>query len=142
MRIRNLKIEDYEEILKLWDRARLSYRPRGRDSYQEVKRQMENDPDLFLGAEEEGKLVGVVIATYDGRKGWLNRITVDPAYRGKGLGLKLTRVGERALRKKGAKIIALLVERSNLASLNLAQKAGYVIAEDILYLTKRESEEV
>jgi len=142
MRIRNLKIEDYEEILKLWDRARLSYRPRGRDSYYEVKRQMENDPDLFLGAEEEGKLVGVVIATYDGRKGWLNRITVDPAYRGKGLGLKLTRVGERALRKKGAKIIALLVERSNLASLNLAQKAGYVIAEDILYLTKRESEEV
>jgi ribosomal protein S18 acetylase RimI-like enzyme len=142
MRIRNLKIEDYEEILKLWDRARLSYRPRGRDSYQEVKRQMENDPDLFLGAEEEGKLVGVVIATYDGRKGWLNRITVDPAYRGNGLGLKLTRVGERVLRKKGAKIIALLVERSNLASLNLAQKAGYVIAEDILYLTKRESEEV
>lgn len=103
---------------------------------------MENDPDLFLGAEEEGKLVGVVIATYDGRKGWLNRIAVDPAYRGKGLGLKLTRVGERALRKRGAKIIALLVERSNLASLNLAQKAGYVIAEDILYLTKRESEEV
>lgn len=142
MRIRNLKIEDYEEILKLWDRARLSYRPRGRDSYQEVKRRMENDPDLFLGAEEEGKLVGVVIATYDGRKGWLNRIAVDPAYRGKGLGLKLTRVGERALRKRGAKIIALLVERSNLASLNLAQKAGYVIAEDILYLTKRESEEV
>ena len=142
MRIRNLKIEDYEEILKLWDRARLSYRPRGRDSYQEVKRQIENDPDLFLGVEEEGKLVGVVIATYDGRKGWLNRIAVDPAYRGKELGLKLTRVGERALRKRGAKIIALLVERSNLASLNLAQKAGYVIAEDILYLTKRESEEV
>ncbi len=92
--------------------------------------------------EEEGKLVGVVIATYDGRKGWLNRIAVDPAYRGKGLGFKLTRAGERALRKRGARIIALLVERSNLASLNLAQKAGYVIAEDILYLTKRESEEV
>lgn len=142
MRIRNLKIEDYEEILKLWDRAGLSYRPQGRDSFEEMKRQMENAPDLFLGAEEGEELVGVLIATHDGRKGWLNRIAIDPAYRGRGIGLKLTRAGEEALRKRGARIIALLVERSNLASLNLAQKAGYVIAHNILYLTKRESEEV
>jgi len=142
MRIRNLKIEDYEEILKLWDKAGLPYRPRGRDSYKEMKKQMRDDPDLFFGAEEGGKLAGVLIATYDGRKGWLNRIAVDPAYRGRGLGLKLTRVGERALRKRGARIIALLVERSNHPSLKLAQKAGYVIAQDILYLTKRENEEV
>ncbi len=142
MEIRPLKIEDYEIILRLWDKAGLPYKPRGRDSYEEMKRQMENDPDLFLGVEEDGKLIGVIIATYDGRKGWLNRIAVDPAYRGRGIGLMLTRAGEEALRKRGAKIIALLVERSNQASLNLARQAGYVVARDILYLTKRESEEV
>ena len=41
---------------------------------------MENDPDLFLGVEEDGKPIGVI--AYDGGKGW---IAVDPAYRGIGL---------------------------------------------------------
>ncbi|MDP2806709.1 MAG: GNAT family N-acetyltransferase, partial [bacterium] len=82
------------------------------------------------------------IASHDGRKGWLNRIAVDPDYRRQGLAKKLTLAGERALRKHGIKIFALLIHSYNSSSLQLAKKMGYKVHNDILYLTKRDGEHI
>ena len=46
MEIRKLTINDYEEIIKLWSRARLPYKPKGRDSKEAIAAQMKANPEF------------------------------------------------------------------------------------------------
>ena len=142
MKIRTLTIKDYRELIKLWERAKLPIKPRGRDSRAHVARELRENPGFFIGAFDGRLMVGAVIASHDGRKGWLNRIAVDPDYRGRGIAMALTTAGEKALRRHGIRIFGLLIHSQNAASLRLAKKMGYVQHGDILYLSKRDSEHV
>ncbi len=142
VRIRELTIKDYNRMIEIWENARLPYKPDGRDSRESIKKQMEEFGDLFLGAEVNGKLVGVIIGSWDGRKGWLNRIAVDPAFQGMGIGKMLTAACEEALRERGARIFAMLIEDSNENSLKLAERMGYKVQKNILYLTKRDNDKI
>ena len=141
-RIRRLTIGDYNEMIKLWQRSSLPFKPKGRDRRQEITHQMKRAPELFLGAFEGRTLVGTVAGSYDGRKGWINRLAVDPDHRRQGIGQLLIARIEKSLRKKGARIISALVEELNLKSISLFEKLGYVTDRGILYLSKRESEDV
>lgn len=141
-KIRKLTISDYDEMINLWEQSSLPFKPKGRDSRQAITRQMKRSPNLFLGAFQGRPLVGVVIGSYDGRKGWINRLAVDPEYRRQGIAQLLIARIERALREHGARIISALVEEPNLESISMFEKLGYVTHRDILYLSKRESKEV
>ena len=123
-------------------RAGLSYRPNGRDSRNEISRQIKESNDLFIGAFENNALIGVVVGSDDGRKGWINRIAVDPKHRRKGVAQALINAAEDALRKRGRKIICTLIEDWNKNSLKLFKKCNYVLHRDIFYLSKRENKEI
>ncbi|HEY5620566.1 MAG TPA: GNAT family N-acetyltransferase, partial [Candidatus Bathyarchaeia archaeon] len=107
---RVLGLKDYDALLSLWNKAGLSHRPEGRDSRSSIIAQMRRDKGLFLGAFWENRLVGSVIASYDGRKGWINRLAVDPEERRKGVAKTLVETAESVLRDRGSLIIAVLVE--------------------------------
>ena len=142
MRIRKLTIDYYNEILSLWDRSALPYKPRGRDSESAIEFQMKRNPSFFLGAYDGNRLVGTVFASFDLRRGWINRLAVDPKYRRTGVARKLIATAEKVLRKKGARIICALVEDYNAASLSLFKKCGYVEHRNDVYLSKRDSDEI
>ena len=139
--IRELGLDDYDALLALWQRAGLhSLKPRGRDSRETLAQQLASGAQKILGLEVDGKLVGAVITTHDSRKGWINRLAVDPAYRRHDYGSQLVAAAEEILRAQGMRVIAALVERDNLPSLALFRKAGYVEGDPgIHYLTKRDS---
>jgi len=138
-----LRPEHYDAVMALWKDAGLSsLRPQGRDSRERVVREMKENPDLFLGAFENGTLIGVCVGTDDGRKGWLNRLTVHPEHRRKGVARQLARATEEALKERGRRIIGILIEDWNAESLELFQDEGYVLHKDIFYLSKREGKEV
>jgi GNAT superfamily N-acetyltransferase len=122
--------------------AGLPYRPKGRDSRAEVERQMALDPEMWLGCFEDGILVGIVVGTYESRKGWINRLAVLPEHRGRGFGKALVLEMERRLRAKGLAIFAALIEDGHDASLRLFKEAGYEEYEGIRYLRKRDYPEV
>jgi ribosomal protein S18 acetylase RimI-like enzyme len=141
--VRKLTIRDYIAMLKVWERAGLPYKPKGRDSREITEEQMREFPDFFLGAFDKGKLVGVVIGSYETRmKGWINRLAVDPDYQRQGIAQELVKSMEEALKKHGAKIFCALIELPNEESVGMFQKLGYASYRDILYVTKRESQEV
>jgi len=142
MKIRTLTVKDYHELIKLWERAKLPTKPRGRDRKAHVAREMRDNPGFFIGAFDGKLMVGAVLASHDGRKGWLNRIAVDPDYRGRCIAQQLTAAGEKSLRRHGIRIFGLLIHGYNKASLALAKKMGYVLHTDIMYLSKRDSEHV
>jgi ribosomal protein S18 acetylase RimI-like enzyme len=91
-----------------------------------------------LGLEVEGSLAGAVLVSHDSRKGWINRLVIDPEHRRRGLARGLLAAAEERLRAEGIRIIGALVEEHNRASLDLFQREGYRLSRDILYLSKRE----
>lgn len=142
MEIRNLTINNYEDMVKLWSRAKLPFKPNGRDSKEAIETQMKENPEFFLGAFEGNRLIGVVILSCDMRKGWINRLAVDPEYRRRGVAQVLIAESEKILRKHGIRIFCALIEDYNVASKKLFKKMGYVEHRDIIYFSKRENEEV
>jgi ribosomal protein S18 acetylase RimI-like enzyme len=142
MEIRQVKIDDYEQLLALWSRAGLPFKPKGRDSRKAMAKEMAANPEFFLGAVSDNRLVGAVVISCDLRKGWINRLAVDPAYRGRGVAKTLIDESEKTLRKRGVRIFCALIENDNIVSKNLFKKCGYVEHYDIAYFSKRDSEEV
>ncbi len=134
--IRRLEPERVEDLLRLWREAGLPHKPRGRDSPEMLRRQMEENPEGFIGAYDGDRLVGAVIATYDGRKGWINRLAVHPAYRRRGVATALVKAAEEVLIRKGALVIAALILEDNKPSLNLFKKLGYEVGRGVVYVRK------
>ena len=142
MEIRPLIKEDYEALIRLWQASGLSHRPKGRDERAAILKQMEQEPRLFIGAFERGVMVGSIIASHDTRKGWINRLAVHPDHRRRGIAVKLVEEAEDALRKKGFKIFATLIEGVNPESKALFERCGYYTHDDIVYVSKRDSQDI
>jgi len=141
MILRSLNPEEYDRIIEVWERSGLPIKRFGRDSRENIEKQMRDDHLLFLGAFENDKLIGVVIVNHEGRKGWINRLAVLPEYQRRGVASKLVEYGENWLRERGIKIYATLIEDYNDSSKKLFKKMGYVFHKDIFYFSKRESDE-
>ncbi|HET90298.1 MAG TPA: GNAT family N-acetyltransferase [Chloroflexi bacterium] len=141
--IRPLGTDEYDDLMALWQRAGLhSLKPQGRDSRAAITRQLASGVQTILGLEIEHQLVGAVIATHDSRKGWINRLVVDPDRRRRGYGTQLIQAAEQVLREQGIQVIAALIESDNPASLALFERAGYVqVDAGMYYMTKRDSAE-
>jgi N-acetylglutamate synthase len=139
--IREFQLSDYAAVLDLWTAAGLSFRPRGRDSYERVAAELNRGRVVFLVAESEGRLVGTVLGTHDGRKGWINRLAVAPEWRRRGIARLLLRKVESRLETLGLEITAALVEVSNEGSLRFFSAMGYERDSQIEYLSRRRSSE-
>lgn len=140
--IRRFKMSDYERVIELWQQGNLPLKPMGRDSREEIERQIQLSQVIFLVAEKDGKVIGTVLATHDGRKGWINRLAVDEAYRGQGLGQLLVKEAEKELEKEGIKMFAALIEEDNQPSINLFKKLGYEYHPEIKYFTRKKFPEI
>jgi ribosomal protein S18 acetylase RimI-like enzyme len=137
-----LTAKDYDVVRDLWIAAGLSIRPSGRDSREQFVAQLAGDTQTVIGVRSGDRLIGVVVATHDGRKGWINRLAIHPEFRRQGLGQRLIAAAEQVLHDQGMQIIAALVEGWNDPSLALLQKVGYAAHPDIHYLSKRDADDV
>ena len=142
VQIREFRIEDYDNLITLWKKAKLEHKPKGRDRREKIERELKENPSFILLAEVKGQLVGSVLSSHDGRKGWLNRLAVAPEYRNKSIARKLVNVAEKRLEKQGIEIIACLIEGWNTQSMKVFEKLGYEIFPDVAYYTKRKNWDV
>jgi ribosomal protein S18 acetylase RimI-like enzyme len=140
--IRTFRIEDYDRVMELWNEGGLPLKPAGRDSRGNIAAQLELPNVRFLVAETESRIVGTVLATHDGRKGWINRLAVEAASRRKGIGARLVREAERWLGSRGMEILACLIEDDNAGSMAVFEKLGYRKHPEIIYFAKRKHPEV
>jgi len=140
--IRRFRMSDYDRVIELWQQGHLPLKPKGRDSREEIERQIQLSNVIFLVAESAGKVIGTVLATHDGRKGWINRLAIDPAFREQGLGQKLIQEAEEELEKDGIMMFAALIEEDNLPSINLFGKLGYEYHPEIKYFTRKKFPEI
>jgi N-acetylglutamate synthase len=131
--------EDYDRVMELWAAGGLPLKPRGRDSRQSIARQVGLPNVCFLVARagEGGRIVGTVLATHDGRKGWINRLAVDESLRRQGIGARLVAAAEDWLGAEGLDILACLIEEDNAVSMAVFETLGYKKHPEIIYFAKR-----
>ena len=127
---------DYDAVLTLWARAGLPARPEGRDAPEAFGRQYEGGLQRAIGIREAGELVAVAILTHDGRKGWINRLAVDPEYRRHGYASLLVAEAEQWFRDVvGVEVFSALIHTHNDASRALFAELGYETV-DVVYVRK------
>ena len=137
--IRDMTIADYDAVTGVWAEAGLPFRPRGRDRREKMRIEMERGTAVFLVAVAGGEVVGVVLGTHDGRRGWINRLAVIPTYRRRGIAGRLVRGVEARADALGIDIVAALIESENEASLAFFRRMGYAHATEVEYVSKRRS---
>jgi ribosomal protein S18 acetylase RimI-like enzyme len=105
--------QDYQQVLDLWSSMEKGVRVGRSDSPGEIEKKLSRDPDLFLVAECEGRIVGSVVGGFDGRRGMVYHLAVDKSFRKQGVGSRLMDEVEQRLRQKGCLKSYLLVVVDN-----------------------------
>ena len=124
MVVRSFQPPDEAAVVALWARCDL-VRP-WNDPRKDIARKMQVDPDLFLVGALEGEIVAVVMAGYEGHRGWINYLGVIPDLRRRGVGRLLMQEAEIRLRERGCPKINLQVRTSNKEVIEFYKRIGYI----------------
>ncbi len=129
MDIRPFKKSDEAAMIRLWERCELT-RP-WNDPHRDIRRKLAVRPDLFLVGAISGEVVGSVMVGYDGHRGWINYLAVDPDYRKRGLGRLLMAEAELRLLREGCPKVNLQVRATNPEVVAFYRGLGYQVEERI-----------
>ena len=121
---RTATARDAADVLAFWaDSAEDAHRPS--DSTAAVERLVERDPDALLLALDGDRIVGTVVAGWDGWRCHLYRLAVDPDRRREGIGRELVaRAEARFTSYGGTRADAMVLDDNDLAQAAWAA-AGY-----------------
>ncbi len=117
--------DDYQPVYDLWSSIERGVHIGRSDTSEEIKKKISRDPDLFLVAECENKIIGSVIGGYDGRRGLIYHLAVNESFRGQGIGSRLMEEVEASLRAKGCLKCYLLVTTDNPEAETYYQNRGW-----------------
>jgi len=134
MRVREFQDADEAQVIDVWRACGLT-RP-WNDPSRDIARKKRVQPDLFLVAEDEGTIVGTVMAGYEGHRGWINYLGVLPARQKSGIARALMEEAERRLRALGCPKINLQVRSDNEQALAFYARIGFQ-QDPVLSLGKR-----
>lgn len=136
MEIKIMTIDDYEDVYQLW----LSCKGMGLnnidDSKEGINHFLTRNPETCFVATNGTKIIGVILAGNDGRRGYIYHLAVLPSYQHQGIGTKLVDAVLKALEKIGIIKVALVVFEYNEAGNAFWQKQGFRAREDLEYLDK------
>jgi ribosomal protein S18 acetylase RimI-like enzyme len=124
---------DYDAACDLWRNAGVGVQLRRSDTPAEIQKKLARDPDLFLVAEADGRVIGTVIGGFDGRRGMIYHLAVAADYRRQGLGEQLMNEVEERLRQKGCVKIYLQVVPENEEAMHYYEKRGWQRMQTVLY---------
>jgi ribosomal protein S18 acetylase RimI-like enzyme len=137
--IRCFEAGDTDVVVALWQEAFPEYRdvtrPQ-RNPHLSIANKMTTQPELFFVAEIDARVVGTVMAGYDGHRGWMYSLAVDTAYRRHGIGKRLVAHAEVALTARGCPKVNLQVLSAKQEIREFYEALGYR-ADAVISMGKR-----
>jgi ribosomal protein S18 acetylase RimI-like enzyme len=125
--------EDYAAVIELWENAGPGIHVRRSDTPQEIMKKLERDPDLFLVAEEDGRIIGSVLGGFDGRRGMVYHLAVSASHRQRGIGAALMDELEQRLKQKGCIRAYLMVTYDNAEAISFYEKRDWELMKLYTY---------
>ena len=121
--IRTFSGTDTDAVIALWQACDLTRA--WNDPEKDIERKLGVDDELFLVAETQGNIIGSVMGGYDGHRGWINYLAVDPGQRKQGLGKQLMLAVEHRLLNLGCPKINLQIRTGNEAVMEFYRAIGF-----------------
>jgi ribosomal protein S18 acetylase RimI-like enzyme len=134
MEIRPFSIEDEQTVIELWLKCELVHPWNNPKS--DIARKLKLNTELFLVGTLKGKVIATAMGGYEGHRGWVNYLAVDPVYQKHGYGRQLMAELEKRLLKLGCPKINLQVRNGNSSALEFYNRIGYKV-DDVISLGKR-----
>lgn len=125
VRVRAFAPEDEDGVARLWSEVFADDPPRN-DPRAMIARKLDRDRELFWVADDDGEVVGAVVAGYDGVRGWLYHLGVAPSHRKRGIATALVDRAVETLRALGCVKVNLQVRRGNEAVRGFYEALGWV----------------
>ncbi len=134
LRIRSYQASDQSAVIDLWHRCHLVV-PQN-DPQKDIEMKNRVQADLFFVGEISSRIVATVMAGYDGHRGWIYYLAVDPDYQRQHIGRRMMEKTESELKKRGCPKINLQVRASNQAVISFYEHLGFS-NDDVIGLGKR-----
>jgi len=134
MEIRPYNPADERAVIDLWQKCDLTRS--WNNPKLDIERKLTVDPELFMVGVVNKKIVATVMGGYEGHRGWVNYLAVDPAHQRKGYGKQLMRAVEEKLAFLGCPKINLQVRSGNDSALAFYERIGYKI-DNVTSMGKR-----
>lgn len=135
MQIRQMKIDDYESVYRLWTSCVGMGLNDLDDSREGIERFLKRNPDTCFVAEDD-EIVGVIMAGNDGRRGYIYHTSVNPQYRNQRIGSQLVDKALTTLFDLGIHKVALVVFEHNQTGNVFWEKQGFTVRDDLVYRNK------
>jgi ribosomal protein S18 acetylase RimI-like enzyme len=123
-----------DALIDLWKKCNLVV-PQN-DPVEDIRRKLDFQAELFFVALLDGKLIGSIMAGYEGHRGWLNYLAVLPEYQKRGYGRKLVEKAVDELRKLRCLKVNLQVRKSNVSVIEFYRHLGFG-EDEVVSLGKR-----
>jgi ribosomal protein S18 acetylase RimI-like enzyme len=130
LEIRPFAVADHAGVEALWAEA-FPEDPSHNVSAKMIARKLTVQPELFLVAVQEGRVVGAVMAGFDGVRGWIHRLAVLESTRRRGVGKRLIEHAENGLHGLGCPKLNLQVRSTNASVIAFYRALGYAVEERI-----------
>lgn len=134
MHIRPYLESDEHAVVALWIACGLT-RP-WNDPRRDIARKLTVQRELFLVGEADGRIVGSVMAGYEGHRGWINYLAVHPDARRRGHATRLMAAAQALLLEAGCPKVNLQVRSSNGGAVAFYEKLGFT-RDEVVSLGKR-----
>ncbi|ARU57999.1 acetyltransferase [Oleiphilus messinensis] len=128
--IREMLISDYQTVIELWNETE-NLSLRDADSKQGIETYLNRNKGLSFVALQENEIIGALLVGTDGRRGYLQHLSVSSEHRGKGVGKKLVSESISALSSIGISKTHLFVLNENVQAQEFYEKCGWFPREEI-----------
>jgi ribosomal protein S18 acetylase RimI-like enzyme len=121
---------EYEKaVIELWQECNLTRS--WNNPKLDIERKLKVNPELFLVGLIGSKVVATVMGGYDGHRGWIHYLAVDPPYQRKGLGRQIMKAIEKKILDMGCPKINLQIRADNPAAIEFYESIGYGTEERV-----------
>jgi len=132
--IRSFQVSDEPDVIGLWHLCNLVV-PQN-DPKKDIEMKLQVQPELFLVGVISNRIISTVMSGYDGHRGWIYYLAVDPDFQKNGIGRCMLEKAEMKLRKLGCSKINLQVRNSNKSVIAFYKHIGF-LDDDVLGMGKR-----